>query len=114
MKVFATLNAILFASLMLVISPLTRADDIPEFVLVIKDHTFQPAELTIPAGTKVRIIVDNQDATPEEFESHELNREKVIPGNSKAKIYVGPLEAGTYPFFGEFNQATCQGKLIVQ
>lgn len=86
----------------------------PEFTIVIKDHTFQPAELTIPANTKVKLIVDNQDATPEEFESHELNREKVIPGNSQAKIFVGPLEAGVYPFFGEFNPATAQGKLTVK
>jgi len=91
-----------------------QAADKPEFTLVIKDHKFQPAELTIPAGVKVVIIVDNQDPTPEEFESHELQREKVIPGKTKAKIFVGPLEPGTYPFFGEFNEATAQGKLIVQ
>jgi plastocyanin len=90
------------------------ADEVPEFTLVIKEHKFEPAELTIPAGVKVKLIVDNQDATPEEFESHELNREKVIPGNSQAKIFVGPLEAGVYPFFGEFHEATAQGKLIVK
>ena len=86
----------------------------PEFAIIIKDHKFQPTELTIPADTKVKLIVSNQDATPEEFESHELNREKVIPANSQAKIFVGPLEAGIYPFFGEFNQTTAQGKLIVK
>lgn len=90
------------------------AADKPEFTLVIKDHKFQPAELSIPANTKVVLIVDNQDPTPEEFESHELQREKVIPGNSKAKVFVGPLAPGSYPFFGEFNEATAQGKLIVK
>ncbi len=93
---------------------LASAGEPPTFSLVIKDHRFQPAELVIPAGVKVKLVIDNQDATPEEFESHELNREKVIPGNSQAKIFVGPLEAGTYPFFGEFNQATAQGKLVVR
>ena len=90
------------------------AEDTPSFTIVIKDHRFQPAELTIPAGTKVMLLVDNQDSTPEEFESHELNREKVIPGNAKAKIFVGPLKPGVYPFFGEFNPETAQGKLTVQ
>lgn len=90
------------------------AGDTQEFRLVIKDHKFEPAELTIPAGVKVKLLVDNQDATPEEFESHELNREKVIPGNSQARIFVGPLDAGVYPFFGEFHEATAQGKLIVK
>lgn len=90
------------------------ADEVPEFTLIIKDHVFVPAELTIPAGVKVKLIVDNQDATPEEFESHELDREKIIPGNSQAKIFVGPLDAGVYPFFGEFHAATAQGKLMVK
>jgi plastocyanin len=90
------------------------ADDKPEFTLVIKDHQFQPAELTVPAGQKFVIIVDNQDASPEEFESHELNREKVIPASSKGKVFIGPLDAGTYPFFGDFHQNTAQGKIIVR
>ena len=82
--------------------------------LTIKDHHFQPEAVTIPAGEKVKLMVHNQDATPEEFESYELNREKIIPGNSKAVIFVGPLEAGEYPFFGEFNQATAQGRVIAE
>jgi plastocyanin len=104
---------VLMLALSLLAAPVL-ADDVPEFTIVIKDHQFTPAELTIPAGVKVKLIIDNQDATPEEFESHELNREKIIPGNSQAKIFVGPLEAGVYPFFGEFNEATAQGKLIVK
>ena len=83
-------------------------------LLIIKDHRFQPSELSVPAGKKIRLVVENQDATPEEFESHPLNREKVIAGNSKATIYVGPLEPGRYPFFGEFNEATALGALIAK
>jgi len=85
-----------------------------EFTLTIKDHKFEPAELVVPAGQKVKIKVVNADSTPEEFESHELNREKVIPGGATATIFVGPLSAGTYPFFGEFNPKTAQGKLIAK
>lgn len=86
----------------------------PEFSLVIKNHRFQPAELTVPAGQKVKLMVENQDATPEEFESHALNREKVIPGRSKATIWIGPLKPGTYEFVGEYNEATARGKIIVK
>jgi plastocyanin len=85
-----------------------------EFHISIKDHAFTPAELTVPAGKKVALKVNNQDATPEEFESYELNREKIINGNSTATIFIGPLEPGTYPFFGEFNPKTAQGKIIVK
>ena len=86
----------------------------PSFELEIRDHLFLPAELTVPAGTKVKLIVYNRDATPEEFESYELNREKVIMGGAKAIIFIGPLKPGEYPFFGEFNPKTAQGKVIAQ
>jgi len=85
-----------------------------DYKLVIKEHKFQPSELIIPAGKKIKLLIDNQDATPEEFESHSLNREKVIAGNSTATIYIGPLEPGRYPFFGEFNEASAQGVLVVK
>jgi hypothetical protein len=84
----------------------------PEFELVIRGHLFFPAELRVPAGTKVKLLVINEDATPEEFESYPLNREKVILGNSRTVIFIGPLAPGEYPFFGEFNISTAQGKII--
>ena len=80
----------------------------------IADHLFNPPQITIPANTKVKLLVINQDPTPEEFESYELNREKVIAGNSKAVIFIGPLPAGSYPFFGEFYPKTAQGVVIVE
>ena len=90
------------------------AEDTPTFEIVIKNHKFDPPVLEVPANKKVKLIVKNQDPTPEEFESYELNREKVIAGNSHAVIFIGPLEPGTYPYFGEFNQATAQGKIIAK
>jgi len=88
--------------------------DEPTFTLVIQDHRFEPAELTVPAGTKVKLVVENRDATPEEFESHELNREKVIAGKSSATIWIGPLKPGRYPFVGEFNEKTAKGVIVAK
>ena len=68
----------------------------------------------MPAGKRVELVIDNQDATPEEFESHDLKREKVVPPNSKASVWIGPLSAGEYSFVGEFHEATAQGKLIAK
>jgi len=87
----------------------TAGAEVPSFTLEIRDHLFYPAELVIPANTKVRLIVINRDKTPEEFESYELNREKVIMGGAQAVIFIGPLAPGDYPFFGEFNPKTAQG-----
>lgn len=106
MKYFFTCMAILLIPLNSYAAP-------PVFEIMIKDHLFYPDELVIPANTKVKLLVKNQDATPEEFESYELNREKVIPGNTQAIIFVGPLPPGIYPFFGEFFPKTAQGKIIV-
>lgn len=89
------------------------ADDPLTFTLRIKDHLFVPAELTVPANTRFRLLIINEDATAEEFESVSLNREKVIMGNSEGVIFLGPLSAGEYSFFGEFNPRTAQGRLIV-
>lgn len=85
-----------------------------DYTLVIKDHRFQPEELTVSAGKKIKLQVENRDPSPEEFESHPLNREKVIAGNSRITIYIGPLDAGRYPFFGDFNQATAQGVIVAK
>jgi hypothetical protein len=85
-----------------------------EIEIVIKDHLFFPAIVEIPAGEKVKLRIINQDPTPEEFESYELNREKVIAGNRQTVIFVGPLEPGEYPFFGEFYPKTAQGKVVAK
>lgn len=85
-----------------------------EVRLVIRDHRFVPAEVTVPANTKLKLIVVNEDATPEEFESHELNREKIVTGRGTIQVYVGPLKPGRYPFFGEFHMKTAQGALLAK
>ncbi len=83
------------------------------FTLRIKDHLFIPAELLVPANTRFRLRIVNEDATAEEFESASLNREKVIMGRSEGIIHLGPLAPGEYSFFGEFNPRTALGRLIV-
>lgn len=82
--------------------------------LTIKDHQFSPAMIEAPAGQRFKLIVKNADSTPEEFESHDLKREKVIPGGAEITVLLGPLKPGTYIFFGDFNPKTAQGQLIVK
>ena len=86
----------------------------PEVTLVIKNHRFDPAEIKVKAGERVKLIVHNQDGTPEEFDSHSLNREKVVPGGQKATIFIGPLNPGRYPFMGEYNEKTAQGVVVAE
>ena len=86
----------------------------PEVQLVIKNHAFEPAELKVPAGQRVKLVVHNQDSTPEEFESHSLNREKVIPGGAKGTVFIGPLKPGRYSFVGEYHEATAKGVIVAE
>lgn len=85
-----------------------------EVEIVIRDHLFFPSMIEVPANQKIRLLIINEDPTPEEFESYELNREKVIPGNSRTVIFIGPLRPGEYPFFGEFYPRTAQGRIIAR
>lgn len=100
-------------TLVLLLPLLAHASD-DVYTIQIKDHHFVPEKLTVPVGKKIKLLIENMDATPEEFESHSLNREKVIAGNSKATLYIGPLTEGSYAYYGEFNAATAQGSIIAK
>lgn len=106
------LPIVFFGALLLLASQVMA--ETKEFTIVIKDHKFIPDSLEIPAGEKVKLIIDNQDPTPEEFESYSLHREKIIKGNSKAIVFVGPLDAGEYEYVGEFNEDSAKGKIIAR
>lgn len=108
------MKSITLAAFTLLVSANLAFAEPKEFTIVIKDHVFIPAETKIPAGEKVKLIIDNQDGSPEEFESHDLSREKIISGNSKGIVFIGPLDAGSYKYFGEFNEATAQGVIIAE
>mgnify|MGYP003970019411 CR=1 FL=1 len=112
-KMKSYIATILMSLSLLFVSSLASAAAV-EIELVIKDHLFFPAEVEVPAGQKVKLRIINQDPTPEEFESYELNREKVIAGNRQTVIFIGPLSPGEYPFFGEFYPKTAQGKVIAK
>ena len=107
-----SLSTLLFVFSVFITMPAAAAD--PEVALTIREHRFEPAELRVPAGQKIKLVVHNQDATPEEFESHELNREKVVAPGAKASIFIGPLKPGRYPFFGEFHEKTARGVVIAE
>lgn len=90
-----------------------RADD-AAFTLTLKDHKFDPPELTVPANVRVKLTVANQDKTPAEFESHDFKAEKVIPAGKDVSLTIGPLKPGTYTFFDEYHEKDTRGRLIVK
>ena len=85
-----------------------------EITLVIRNNRFEPAIVKVPAGQRVKLVVDNQDATAEEFESHALNREKIVPAGTRTTLFVGPLTPGSYSFYGEYHESSAQGTVIAE
>jgi len=86
----------------------------PEFALALRGHRFMPAELPVPANTRIKLVIANEDSTAEEFESYSLNVEKRIKGNSSAAVFIGPLKPGRYDFVGEYHEKTARGTLVAQ
>jgi len=80
-------------------------------VLTLKDHHFTPTEVTVPAGERFRIEVQNQDTTPAEFESNDLRVEKIVVPGGKIVVTAGPLKPGTYKFFDDYHPNLAKGTL---
>jgi high-affinity iron transporter len=103
--------AVLLAAL-LAGGPAARADELP--TLVFRQHRFVPDHIVVPAHVKFRLQVQNTDDTADEFESTDLNREKLVAPGQTITVFLGPLEPGEYKFFGDFHQDTAQGVLVAK
>jgi cupredoxin-like protein len=103
------------AGAMLLLASLTagaRADDggVP---VVVADGGFVPTEIQGPPGARFRLDVTNRTAVPIEFESFELNRERVVQPGQTVTVYLSGLTPGRYEFFDDFHQDR-RGTLVVK
>jgi hypothetical protein len=89
-----------------------RAGELP--LLVFHNHRFEPARIEVPAHQKFKLLVKNTDDTADEFESVDLNREKLVAPGKTITVFLGPLDPGEYKFFGDFHQDTAQGVLVAK
>ena len=94
----------LLSALLILTSAPAMGDELPVFHLTLKDHTFSPAVLEVPAKQKIKLLVKNEQAQPGEFESGELDREKVVGAGSEITVFLGPLDAGKYGYFDDFHR----------
>jgi len=88
------------------------ADEPVRINVTLKDHRFEPAEIHVQTGKPTILLVTNEDATAEEFDSSALKVEKVIVGGHYATIRLRPLGPGRYPFMGEYHAETAQGVVV--
>ncbi len=90
------------------------AQDLPTFKLLAREGKWFPELVEVPANTRFRLEITNQNAGPEEFESKELHKELVLaPGVTRVLVFA-PMKPGAYPFFGEFHPQTAHGRIVVK
>ena len=90
-----------------------RADEAPNKVKFADGH-FEPASLKVSAGTPVVLTVTNNAAAAIEFESFELNRERVVQPGETITVKLPKLDPGQYHFFDDFHSEVPQGTIVAQ
>ena len=83
-------------------------------MLVLHNHRIEPSRIEVPAHQKFRLLVKNTDDAAEEFESTDLNREKLISPGQTITVFLGPLDPGEYKIFGDFHQDTAHGVMVAK
>ncbi len=91
-----------------------RADEMPAFEIVAKDGRLLPARIEVPAGTRFKVAIRNEGASPVEFEDLDLRVEKVLAPGASSFVVIHSLQPGSYQFVDEFHAATAQLLLIAK
>ncbi len=110
----APLAALLMVCLTLAPSAVGAADASSEIALTIENNRFQPEEIKVKAGAAFVLVITNKDKGPEEFESHDLRIEKVIPGGKTIRLKMPALKPGSYGFVGEYHEKTAKGRIVAE
>src|SRR5262249_43056863 len=84
----------------------------PEITLTIEKNRFDPEEIRVKAGAPFVLVITNKDGAPEEFESHDLRIEKVIPAGKTVRLKMPSLKAGNYRFVGEYHEKPARGNTV--
>ena len=101
------------AAALLLLTAVPAIADEPKIAVSMRDKDFVPAEIVVPAGVKVELLVRNERAVPAEFESSALHREKIVPPGGTMSVFIGPLTPGRYDVFDDFNPST-RGLVVVK
>jgi hypothetical protein len=90
------------------------AEELFTVKLVARDGGFYPDTIEVPAGKRFKLVITNEGPGPEEFESIELKKEKVLAAGATSFLVFAPLKPRAYPFFGEFHLNTAKGRIVAK
>ncbi len=112
---FCTVTAAVWTAAMLTaVAPAFAAEELYQVQLTARDGRFYPEVLEVPADRRFRIVIRNDGPGPEEFESNNPHREKVLAAGATSFLIFPALKPGAYPFFGEFHPETARGRIVVK
>src|SRR5579872_180513 len=100
-------------AVVVIFSSTVRADDAPPQIKWVDGH-FEPTAFNVPAGKAFKITVTNQGGSAIEFESFELNRERVVQPGETITVNLPKLDPGQYHFFDDFHHEVAQGTITAQ
>jgi hypothetical protein len=107
------MRPLLFAVLLVLVAAMPALADDPVITITLKDHQFEPSEVPVPAGVKLKVQVSNEQTVTAEFESKVMHFEKIVNAGGQITVYVGPLQPGSYEFYDDFHHATT-GHLVAK
>jgi hypothetical protein len=90
------------------------AEDDPVFRIDFKDGVVTPTRLEVPANRRFSLDLHNLGATPAEFESRELRKEKVLAPGTNSVLVIRTLDPGEYDFFDDFHPGTPSAVLVAK
>jgi hypothetical protein len=90
------------------------AEDEPVFQIEFRDGNVSPLRIEVPANRRFKIELRNSGATPAEFESNELHKEKVLAPDSTSVLVFRTLDPGEYPFFDDFHPDAPKAVLVAK
>ncbi len=90
-----------------------RAED-PTFRIEFKDGVVTPKRIEVPAKTRIVLELVNSGATPAEFESKELRKEKVLAPGSSSSLVLRALDPGEYEFMDDFHPEAPASVLVAK
>jgi len=111
MPVSMRLAAILLGAVLAVPA---RAGEDPVFVIEFADGAITPQAVEVPAGRPFKLELRNTGASPVEFESLELRKEKVLGPGVTSFIVIRRLAPGEYRFFDDFHPGFAPALLIAR
>lgn len=91
-----------------------RAEDIVTYDLSLKDKSFTPSELKVPAGKPFIVKFSNGNAAPAELEAKDLQIEKAAAPNTAIMVRVKAQQPGKYLFVDEYQEDVAKGYITVE